>query len=185
MGRCHQYYDEFKQQGFGSVLLVFYWDPQQPDKFRTAVTMEMSPLAENRVVLASDLQDYFGSPVTELSLGFSEKDIQTIEHTRSLIQRIYADLGVQGEIEEEEATHWSHHHIGTCRMGDNPETSVVDRNLRVHESPNLYVAGSSTFVTSGAAHPTLAIAALSHRLAEHLTASYKAAKTGLFSILTA
>jgi choline dehydrogenase-like flavoprotein len=54
-------------------------------------------------------------------------------------------------------------------MGDSPEKSVVDRNLRVHESPNLYVLGSSVFVTGGASHPTVAITALAHRLGEHLT----------------
>jgi len=58
---------------------------------------------------------------------------------------------------------------GSCRMGDNPKTSVTDRNLRVHQSPNLYVAGSAVFVTSGASNPTLTIAALSHRLADCLS----------------
>ncbi|MCB0099819.1 MAG: hypothetical protein KDE46_28995, partial [Caldilineaceae bacterium] len=47
-------------------------------------------------------------------------------------------------------------------------TSVLDANLRVHESPNLYVLSSAAFVTAGAGHPTMAIVALSHRLAEHL-----------------
>jgi choline dehydrogenase-like flavoprotein len=61
-----------------------------------------------------------------------------------------------------------HHHMGTTRMGDDPETSVVDRNCRVHSVENLYIAGSSVFATSGFANPTLTIVALAHRLANHL-----------------
>ena len=80
------------------------------------------------------------------------------------------ELGIT-EIEQEQAG-WSYHHIGTCRMGANPATSVVDANLRVHGTSNLYVAGSAVFVTGGASNPTLTIAALSHRLGDHLTAAY-------------
>ena len=48
-----------------------------------------------------------------------------------------------------------YHHIGGTRMGDNKNISVVDKNLKVHETNNLYVCGSSTFVSGGHANPTL------------------------------
>ena len=57
------------------------------------------------------------------------------------------------------------HIIGTTRMGENPKTSVVDAELRSHDHPNLYMAGSSVFPTGGTANPTLTIAALSLRSA--------------------
>ena len=60
------------------------------------------------------------------------------------------------------------HHLGTTRMGDEPTGSVVDRNCRVHQLENLFVAGGSVFPTSGCANPTYTICALSIRLAEHL-----------------
>jgi choline dehydrogenase-like flavoprotein len=53
-------------------------------------------------------------------------------------------------------------------MGDDPATSVVDADLKVHGCSNLYVLGSGNFVTGGASHPTLAIVALAHRLSERL-----------------
>ncbi len=53
-------------------------------------------------------------------------------------------------------------------MGVDPATSVVDANLRVHGTTNLYVAGGAPFVTCGVAHPTLGIVALALRLADHL-----------------
>ena len=48
-------------------------------------------------------------------------------------------------------------------MGRDPRTSVVDRDLRSHEHPNLFVLGSAVFPTSATANPTLTIAALSLR----------------------
>ncbi len=61
-----------------------------------------------------------------------------------------------------------HHHMGTTRMGLDPRTSVVDRDLRVHGMENLYVASSSVFPTSGFSNPTLTILALTLRLGDHL-----------------
>jgi choline dehydrogenase-like flavoprotein len=60
------------------------------------------------------------------------------------------------------------HHTGTTRMHKDPTLGVVDPNCAVHGIPNLYVAGSSLFPTSGAANPTLTIVALALRLADHI-----------------
>lgn len=62
------------------------------------------------------------------------------------------------------------HTMGTTRMGTTPADSVCDATLRVHGYDNLYLGGSSVFPTGGAANPTLTIAALSFRLADHLRA---------------
>ena len=61
-----------------------------------------------------------------------------------------------------------YHQIGTARMAADPKRGVVDADCRVHGSPNLFVAGSAVFPTSGQANPTLLIAALSARLGAHL-----------------
>jgi choline dehydrogenase-like flavoprotein len=60
------------------------------------------------------------------------------------------------------------HTMGTTRMGDNPASSVVDENCRVHGYENLFLAGSSVFTTGGYANPTLTIVALAVRLGDHL-----------------
>jgi choline dehydrogenase-like flavoprotein len=60
------------------------------------------------------------------------------------------------------------HHLGTTRMHDDPAHGVVDRDARVHDIDNLYVAGGSVFTTGGFANPTLTILALTFRLARHL-----------------
>jgi choline dehydrogenase-like flavoprotein len=76
-------------------------------------------------------------------------------------------------------THGLHHPMGGTRMHDDPKVGVVDRDCKVHGVPNLYLAGSSVFTTGlGYANPTLTIAALSTRLAEHLQMVVGAVKTG-------
>ncbi|RBP49916.1 GMC oxidoreductase [Arenicella xantha] len=53
-------------------------------------------------------------------------------------------------------------------MSAQPEDGVVDNNLKVHATDNLYVAGSSVWASPGVSNPTLTIIALSIRLADHL-----------------
>jgi len=60
------------------------------------------------------------------------------------------------------------HIMGTARMGDAPETSVVDRWGRMHDLDNVYVADGSVFVSSGGFNPTLTIMALSLRMARRM-----------------
>ena len=57
---------------------------------------------------------------------------------------------------------------GTCRMGSDPKTSVVDRNLRVHDHRNLFIVGSAAFPTISSSPPTLTIAAFALRAAEQI-----------------
>jgi choline dehydrogenase-like flavoprotein len=63
------------------------------------------------------------------------------------------------------------HHMGTTRMADDPTTGVVDRDCKVFDVANLYVAGSSVFSTTGHGNPTFTIVQLAQRLADHLNAT--------------
>src|SRR5262249_29950817 len=63
------------------------------------------------------------------------------------------------------------HVIGTARMGSDARTSVVNPDLRAHDHRNLFIVGSGAFPTSGAANPTLTIAALALRAVDAVRAS--------------
>jgi choline dehydrogenase-like flavoprotein len=56
-------------------------------------------------------------------------------------------------------------------MGNDPKGSVVDRDLRSYDHPNLFILGSAVFPTGATANPTLTIAALSLRSAESVKAA--------------
>ncbi|MBN9021668.1 MAG: GMC family oxidoreductase, partial [Rhizobiales bacterium] len=57
------------------------------------------------------------------------------------------------------------------RMGDDAKSAVVDRDLRSHEHPNLFILGSTVFPTSATANPTLTIAALAIRAVDAVKAT--------------
>ena len=67
-----------------------------------------------------------------------------------------------------QSQNFSMHLLGTCRMGNDPRTSVVDRYHRAHDVGNLFVCDGSSFVTSGRGQPTMTIQALAFRAADHI-----------------
>ena len=79
------------------------------------------------------------------------------------------EAGVDHLVEEYGAwdTFSTAHTFGTCRMGGDPQTSVVDANCRSHDHPNLYITDASVFPSSGGGEaPSLTIQALSTRAAD-------------------
>ncbi len=134
----------------------------------------MSPkiLSENKVVWVS-----FGAV-----LGVDELHAQSVEGNRAESAPVCAcrPCGGDGqkdvltaaevsEIEDNVEKGFAGHPMGTCRMGNDPETSVVGPNLRAHEVPNLFVVGSSVFVTGSSLQPSLMIAALAIRAARSIS----------------
>jgi choline dehydrogenase-like flavoprotein len=83
---------------------------------------------------------------------------------------IFTRLGAS-EIQHSYQAQGAGHIIGTLRMGSDSRTSVVDKDLRSHDHPNLFVLGSSVFPTSATANPTLTIAALALRAVPTVKAS--------------
>ena len=67
----------------------------------------------------------------------------------------------------------STHAYGGTRMGDSPDTNVVDRWGFSHEAPNLGILGASVMGTSGARNPTLTVQALAWRTADRLAKNWK------------
>lgn len=130
--------------------------------------IETAPADDNRVTLSSASLDAFGDPRARPAFDYSAEDLELIARTRAWLERWLERLGAteiaQGEIA------WAGSPAGTCRMGADPRTSVCDATLRVHASPNLYVCGAESLPRGGAVPPALTVAALAHRLAEHITA---------------
>jgi choline dehydrogenase-like flavoprotein len=63
------------------------------------------------------------------------------------------------------------HLLGTCRMGNDPKTSVVNADHRTYDVPNLFLCDGSSFVTSGRGQPTMTIQALAFRAADRIAAA--------------
>jgi choline dehydrogenase-like flavoprotein len=175
MGSTAVFLADAKRRGLGGVRIDIIADTLHTDRAtpsrRLAVQVraeiECAPAAANRITLSRG-RDPFGMPGADLWFDFTAQDRRTIGHAETVVRAVLGRLGVAHPRITTGALSWGHHHMGTCRMGEDPRTSVLDRNLRVHGTDSLYVAGSAPFVTSGVSNPTLTIAALSLRLADHL-----------------
>ncbi|MGE0755010.1 MAG: FAD-dependent oxidoreductase [Alphaproteobacteria bacterium] len=138
--------------------------------------VEQAPDPANRVTLSDDM-DALGQPRTALHVTAGKKEWQSLRRLSiTIAQHMSASkTGVVKLLpwiyehgDWPKSNLWSNHHMGTTRMGDDPKTSVVDKNCKIHGVDNVYVAGSSVFATSGWANPTYTLTALAIRLAEHL-----------------
>jgi choline dehydrogenase-like flavoprotein len=69
---------------------------------------------------------------------------------------------------------YSIHELGTCRMGDDPKKSVLNKWNQSHDIKNLFVVDGSSFVTGGYQNPTMTILSLSMRASEYLMDQMKA-----------
>jgi choline dehydrogenase-like flavoprotein len=183
---CHQFYTSFKKRGLGSILLFIMladrihlsgWDAELPMELnaawkagplllRIAASVELQAAPDNRVVLDDRRVDQFGTPLGRLVFNHTPLDRETIGATIDLIHSLFEKLSVKEVFRGSDG--WGGHHMGTCRMGDDPRTSVVDPQLKVYGTSNLFLSGSSVFVTGGASNPTLTIVALTLRLADQI-----------------
>jgi choline dehydrogenase-like flavoprotein len=131
--------------------------------------VEQFPDAENRVTLDRSRTDDHGNPVPEIQWSVGPETREAIERANEVQRAILEELDAEIDwVAGPDATGPAAHHMGTTRMGTDPTGSVVDADCRAHDVDNLWVAGSSVFPTGGGMNPTLTIAALSLRLAEHL-----------------
>jgi choline dehydrogenase-like flavoprotein len=129
------------------------------------------PEDHNRVTLDDALTDSDGLPAPRVAYRISENTRRMLRFNADRARESLVEAGAH-DLEEEvpvRASGW--HLLGTARMGEDPETSVVDRDLRAHDVPNLYVADGSVFVTSAGVNPTSTVVALAARLGAHLVAS--------------
>lgn len=140
--------------------------------------VEQIPNAASRVTL-SDRRDGLGERLAALDWRLSALDRDGIAKAHAALAGVISQAGLGRLIWEPErggdileGVTGSSHHMGTTRMSRSPKDGVVDADLRVHGTRNLYVAGSSVFPSGGWANPTLTIVALSVRLADHLKARH-------------
>lgn len=126
------------------------------------------PSPEARVTLNPKVTDRYGIPVAHLS-GTTHPE--TVRTAQFMLERAREWQEAAGAVKVWTNTprlqlSGGQHQAGTCRMGHDPATSVVDQWGRVHGHDNLYIADGSVHVTNGGFNPVLTIMALSWRTAE-------------------
>ncbi len=132
------------------------------------------PYETNFCDLDPEVTDALGFPVLRVTGQYKQNEQAIASYTQDRMEEWYRAAGAiqitRGGVGG--AMGLSTHAYGGTRMGDNPETNVVNRYGFSHEVPNLGVLGASVMGTSGARNPTLTVQALAWRTAEHLAANW-------------
>jgi len=134
--------------------------------------------AKNTVSLDPDVKDAWGLPAVRITFDYHPHDVATMKW---LLAKQIEILEAAGALKT-----WSQpfdvvdnmpsrHLMGTCRMGNDPRSSVVNPFSRTHDVPNLFLVDGSNFVTSGRQQPTATIQALAYRAADY---AVRAARRG-------
>ena len=128
------------------------------------------PYETNYLDLDPMVRDPLGFPVIRITGAYKENELRIAAFLQQKMEQWYREAGAievnRGGLGSTMGV--STHAYGGTRMGDNPETNVVDRWGFSHEAGNLGVLGASVMGTSGARNPTLTSQALSWRTAQHL-----------------
>ena len=137
------------------------------------------PNPENRVSLDPDLRDEEGVPVARLHYLPGENDRRMMAFQLDRLVEVAKAAGaydyrLQDYLDENgvyRTPAW--HMIGTCRMGGDPETSVVNKWHQTWDVPNLFIVDGSALATGGVVNPTSTISALALRAAEHIRDNFR------------
>ncbi len=132
---------------------------------------ESLPNEKARIDLDPENRDQFGIPLARISAWLDAAGVARLRFMSLKARELLAASGAEDIFETYSSWDWfsATHVFGTCRMGSDPTTSVVDPNCRSHRWRNLWITDASVFPSSGGGEaPSLTIQALSLRAAERV-----------------
>jgi choline dehydrogenase-like flavoprotein len=130
-----------------------------------APVAETEPRPQNRVELAEET-DQYGLKIPRVVFSYSDNDRALQRHAMKFMREMLEAAGGRDLWTSDDTSHL----LGTCRMGADPRTSVVDADGRAWDVPNLWICDGSLFPTSGGVNPSLTIQALACRIGARIAA---------------
>ena len=131
------------------------------------------PYEDNYLDLDPTVKDPLGFPVCRITADYKENERRVTTFIQDKMVEWYKAAGAIATEKTGMGTMGpTTHAYGGTRMGNNPETNVVDRWGMSHEVPNLGILGASVMGTSGARNPTLTAQALAWRTADRLAKNW-------------
>jgi len=129
------------------------------------------PVEANSFSLDPELKDAWGLPALRMTYKDHPDDLKLVtwltKHALEILDAAGAVNRWSRPINEQQ---FAVHLLGTCRMGNDPKTSVINADHRTHDVKNLFLCDGSSLVTSGRGQPTMTIQALAYRAADRITA---------------
>jgi choline dehydrogenase-like flavoprotein len=133
------------------------------------------PHENNSITLDSDVKDSRGLPVARLTYAWGENDRTLAAAARDKAVEM---MSASGPHSVRVGLNYGAHAMGTCRMGHDRKSSVVNPCCQAHDIKNLFICDTSVFVTGAGVNPTLTAMALASRAANHIIAAGKRGELG-------
>jgi choline dehydrogenase-like flavoprotein len=134
------------------------------------------PVFDSRVQADPKVRDYWGIPVARLSGIDHPHNLELCKFASDKAELWLKEAGAIQTVRRQKTVNWlsgGQHQAGTCRMGNDPKTSVVDKYCRLHDVENVFVADASLHVTNGGFNPVLTIMALAYYASDHIKRTWK------------
>jgi choline dehydrogenase-like flavoprotein len=143
---------------------------------------EMIPNDNSYCEIDPTVVDQYGIPVLRFHWKWTDHEYNQVKHMQETFRAIIAEMGGQvfSPMPTKEQGYGIAnggsiiHELGGARMGNDPKTSVVNRNCQAHDVRNLFVADGSPFVSQADKNPTWTILALSMRTSDYIAQQRKA-----------
>jgi choline dehydrogenase-like flavoprotein len=159
---------------YGTELLKALADTRNSG-FSMTTMGSVLPRYENCVEIDKSARDAWAIPALHIRAKYSENEFAMAKDSMNVAEELCHDAGF-----ELLAKHWemvppgeSIHELGTCRMGKDPKTSVLNSWNQSHDIKNLFVIDGSSFVSGGSQNPTLTICALAMRASDYIAAQMR------------
>jgi choline dehydrogenase-like flavoprotein len=132
------------------------------------------PLPQNSISLDPEMKDTWGLPAMRVTYKDHPDDLKAAAFFQARSLELLQAAGAEKSwgLPIQDST-FGVHLLGTCRMGNDPKSSVVTADHRAHDVPNLFLCDGGSFVTSGRGQPTCTIQALAYRASDRITALAK------------
>ena len=126
------------------------------------------PDLRNTITLDPELRDARGLPVAQVAYQWLDNDVKLAAAARDKAAEMMAASGAR---KVRIGLNYGAHAMGSCRMGDDAGTSVVNAFGQAHDVKNLFICDTSVFVTGSGLNPTHTAMAIASRSAEHIAES--------------
>jgi len=164
---------------FGDALLADWRERAATGVARVRAYYDVLPARDSELTLDASARNRWGDPMPRLTFRDATQSTALRAYSEESLRTLFREMARAGDgqvISNESAANdiGQEHPGGGCRMGSDPQTSVVDSWGRAHEHENLSIAGAPTNVTASCCNGTLTFAALGLRTASKVAEHFPA-----------
>ncbi len=181
--------NDLVDEGHIGVGLIEKLQHELPRQFRIGFLIEQDPDEKCFITPSEKYTDNLGIPRPEIHYSFTDYTKKGFEKAREATQLIFKKLGAEDHtVTDKESIannpmfnasmfeynkQWYYsfgagHIMGTHRMGDNPDTSVTNADMKSWDHDNLYIVGCGSFPTGATSNPTLTMVAITLKAVDAL-----------------